>query len=117
MDQLQSFKRVANNTVVVHLVIIDIPDNLTVSNISMANGEVPTWNVEKATFLNTIFYFTNTHLQNDDAILLFHEDSSKLRTALKGFFKVYHFKMHKEWMGVNWLRMTRAKEGGKTVIY
>jgi hypothetical protein len=42
MDQLQSFKGVANNIVSIYLVIVDIPDNLVVPNISMADGEAPT---------------------------------------------------------------------------
>jgi hypothetical protein len=112
MDQ---FKGVANNTASVDLVIVDIPDNLAIPN--MVNGEIPTWNVKKARFLDTVFDFTNTHLQDDGAILLFHANSIKLKTALRGFQKIYHFNVHKEWMGVNWLRMTSAKEVGKTVSY
>jgi hypothetical protein len=37
--------------------------------------------------------------------------------TLKGFLKVYRFKVHKEWMGDNRLRMTSVKEVGKTVSY
>jgi hypothetical protein len=80
----------------------------------MANGEAPTWNVEKEGFLDIVFDFTNSHLQDDDTILLFHTDSIKLKAILKGFLKVYHFKVHKEWMDVNQLRMTSAREVGKT---
>jgi hypothetical protein len=54
MDRLCSFKRVANNILGIDLLTVDIPDNLAIPNISMANGEVPTWNVEKAGFLDTI---------------------------------------------------------------
>jgi hypothetical protein len=77
MEQLQSFKGIANNSTCVDLVIVDIPNNLVVPNTSMANGEVPTWNVEKARFLNTVFDFPNTHLQDDGAILLFHANNSQ----------------------------------------
>jgi hypothetical protein len=55
MDRLQSFRGIANNTPGIDLVTVDIPDNLAIPNISMANGEVPTWNVEKAGFLDTNF--------------------------------------------------------------
>jgi hypothetical protein len=63
------------------------------------------------------FDFTNTHLQDDGANLLFHTGSLDMMKTLRGFMKVYCFKIHKEWMGVNWLRMTSAKEVGKTVSY
>jgi hypothetical protein len=56
MDRLQSFRGIANNTPGIDLVTVDIPDNLAIPNISMANGEVPTWNVEKAGFLDTNFW-------------------------------------------------------------
>jgi hypothetical protein len=64
-----------------------------------------------------VFDFTSIHLQDDIAILLFYVDSIKLKTVLRGFLKVYHFKVHKEWVGVNRLRMTSARELGKTMSY
>jgi hypothetical protein len=97
----------------IDLVIVDIPNNLDVPNISIADGEVPTWNMEKAGFLDTVFYFSSTHLQNDGAISLFYVDNSKLKMSLRGFLKVYHFKVHKEGMGINRLRMTSAREVGR----
>jgi hypothetical protein len=117
MDRLCSFNRVANYSVGVDLVIVDIPDNLSIANISNANGEVPRWNVEKVRFLDQLFDFTSTHLQDDSAILLFHTSSRDLLKHLRGFQKVYRFKIHKEWMFVNRLRMTSAKDPSKMVSY
>jgi hypothetical protein len=117
MDQLRSFNGVANYSVGMDLVIVDILDNLSVPNISNARREVPGWNVQKAGFLDELFDFARTHLQDDGAILLFHTCNLDLLKHLRGFQKVYRFKIHKEWMEVNRLRMTSAKEPGKTVIY
>jgi hypothetical protein len=117
MDWLLSFNGIANYTTCVDLVIVDIPGNLAIPNIFMAHGEIPGWNVEKAGFLDQYFDFTNAHLQDDGAILLFHTGSLDLMKTLKGFLKVYRFKVHKEWMGDNRLRMTSVKEVGKTVSY
>jgi hypothetical protein len=100
MDRLRSFDGVANYSVGMDLVIVDILDNLSVRNNSNANGEIPRWNVQKAGFLDELFDFASTHLQDDDAILLFHTGSLNLLKHLKGFQKVYRFKIHKEWMGV-----------------
>ena len=96
---------------------MDILDNLFVPNISNANGEVPRWNEQKAGFLDELFDFASTHLQDDGAILLFHTCSLNLLKHLRGFQEVYCFKIHKEWMGVNRLRMTSVKEPSKMVIY
>jgi hypothetical protein len=90
-------------------------DNLSVPNISNANGEVPGWNVQKAGFLDELFDFASTHLQDDGVILLFHTGSLDLLMHLRGFQKVYCFKIHKEWIDVNRLRMTSTKEPSKTV--
>jgi hypothetical protein len=117
MDGLRSFNGVANYFVGEDLVIVDIPNNLFVPSISNADGEVPRWKLEKAGFLDQLFDFTSTHLQDDGAILLFHTGSRNLLKHLRGFQKVYRFKIHKEWMGVNWLRMTSAKDPSKTVSY
>jgi hypothetical protein len=73
--------------------------------------------VEKAGFLDQFFDFTSIHLQDDGAIFLFHIGNLDLLKHLREFLTVYHFKIHKEWMGINWLRMTSAKELGKMVSY
>jgi hypothetical protein len=117
MDRLRSFNGVANYFVGVDLIIVDILDNLSIPNISNANGEVPGWNVQKAGFLDELFDFASTHLQDDGAILLFHTGNLNLLKHLRGFQNVYRFKIHKEWMGVNRLRMTSAKRPGQTVTY
>jgi hypothetical protein len=59
------------------------------------------------------FDFSTTHLQDDGAILFFYVDKSKLKTILKGFLMAYHFKVHKEWMDVNQLKMSNAREVDK----
>ena len=60
-----------------------------------------------------VFDLSTTHLQDDGAILFFYVDKSKLKMILKGFFMVYHFKVHKEWMELNQLKMTSAREVDK----
>jgi hypothetical protein len=72
---------------------VDYLDNL-VPNISLAIGDVPTWNAEKPRFLNMVVGFASTHLQDDGVIFLFHANSSKLKMALKGFLMAIHFNTH-----------------------
>ena len=117
MDPLRSFNRVANYSIGMDLVIVDILDNLFVPNISNTNRKVPGWNVQKAGFLYDLFDFASTHLQDDGAIFLVHTGNLDLLKHLNGFQKVYCFKIHMKWMEVNRLRMTSAKEPSKTVTY
>ncbi len=92
---------------------MDVPENLPVPNISIS---IPPWNVLDENFVDLIFDFANTHIHDDGGLLLFHAEDQSLNSKLKGFMKAYHFKVFKEWMGVNRLRLTSAKDPSKTVI-
>jgi hypothetical protein len=54
-------------------------------------------------------------LEKPLVLLLFHKDDLKLRVDIKGSAKAYHFLVLKEWMGINSLPITSARDVSKTV--
>jgi hypothetical protein len=76
---------------------------------------VPEWNKLRPKFLDNVFDFASAYLQDARTILLFHSDDLNLRTILKGFNNTYSFRVYREWMGINRLQMTSAKDKSTTV--
>jgi hypothetical protein len=78
---------------------------------------VPEWNKQKKGFLEVLFDFANSHLHDKGAIILFFSDDLDVKADLKGLMSAYGFLTFKEWMGVNRLRMTSARDPSKTVSH
>jgi hypothetical protein len=78
---------------------------------------VPEWNKRKKGFLEVLFDFANSHLHDKGAIILFFSDDLDVKADLKGLMSAYGFLTFKEWMGVNRLRMTSARDPSKTVSH
>jgi hypothetical protein len=97
------------------LMILDIPDDLPVRHLSSPAIAVPEWNKLRPKFLDNVFDFASAHLQDAGALLLFHSDDLNLRAILRGFNNTYNFRVYKEWMGINRLQMTSAKDKSTTV--
>jgi hypothetical protein len=101
---------------VLDLVMVDIPKNLAVSNISSLSTDVLPWNVYKFGFLDTFFNISNTHLYGDGPNILFYVDNAIIKTISKDWFMTaYNFRLYKEWMGVNQLWMTSTCDIGKMI--
>jgi hypothetical protein len=83
---------------------------LAISNDSTPPSFVPTWNSFSPTYLDTIFNFAATRVHNSRAVIFFHADSLKINADLKGYLKACDFKIFKEWMGINRLRLTSIHE-------
>jgi hypothetical protein len=79
----------------VDLVVVDIPKSLHVPNISISSTSILEWNNLKPSFLGNVFDFS-PHLHDNKAMILFHPNSVKIMTEIKGFLKVYHFKVFRE---------------------
>jgi hypothetical protein len=97
----------------IDLMIVDVPENLSVPNISSA---IPAWNALDDGFVDLFFDFGNNHIHDNGAMVIFHSDDHHLNVMLKSFMKAYHFRVFKEWMGINRLRLTSARDHSKTVI-
>jgi hypothetical protein len=97
------------------LMILDIPDDLPVPHVSNPTTDVPDGNKLRPKFMDNMFDFVALHLQDAGAILLFFSDDLKLKATLRGFNNTYGFTVFKEWMGINRLQMTSAKDKSTTV--
>jgi hypothetical protein len=95
--------------------IVDIPDDLPIPELSSPPSFVPEWNKQKKGFLEVVFDFSNSHLHDKGAMLLFFSDDLDVKADLKGLMSAYGFLAFKDWMGVNRLRMTSARDRSKTV--
>jgi hypothetical protein len=92
-----------------------IPKGLPVPMISSPPTSVPEWNSDDKNFLAMVFDIGSSLVYDNGVLLLFHKDNLKLRADIRGSAKAYHFKILKEWTGINHLPMTSAKGASKTV--
>jgi hypothetical protein len=95
--------------------IVDIPEGLPVPMVSSLPTSVPEWNSNDKNFLAMVFDFGSSLVHDNGVLLLFHKDDLKLRADIRGFTKAYHFKILKEWTGINRLPLTSARDASKTV--
>jgi hypothetical protein len=85
----------------VDLMSLDIPDDLPVPHVSNPTTDVLDWNKLRPKFLDNVFDFASSHLQDVGAILLFFSDDLKLKATLRGFNNTYGFTVFRERMGIN----------------
>jgi hypothetical protein len=116
-DRTQAFKGVANKSVGVDLMIFDILENLPVPNMSNLPSSIHDWNQMHKDLFVSVFDFAGGHVHDDGVLLLFLPDDLKLKATLQGYMEAYHFSVYQEWMGVNRLRLTSARDVTMTVSY
>jgi hypothetical protein len=114
-DHPQTYSAEDNMGFGMDLMILDIPDDLPIPHLSSPTTDVPEWNKLHPKFLDNAFDFASSHLQDAGAILLFFFDDLNLKATLRGFNNTYGFTVFREWMGINKLRMTTAKDKSTTV--
>jgi hypothetical protein len=59
--------------------------------------------------------FGSSLVHDNGMLLLFHKDDLKLRVDIRGYSKAYHFSILKEWMRINRLLITSARDASKIV--
>jgi hypothetical protein len=114
-NKARAFKGKQGSTGGIDLMIVDIPEGLPVPMVSSPPTAVPNWNSDDKNFLAMVFDMGSSLIHNNGVLLLFHKDDLKLRADIKGSAKAYHFKILKEWTGINRLPMTNARDVSKTV--
>jgi hypothetical protein len=103
MDRVRRFAKFPEKRIGVDLVIVDIPDDLPIPELSSPQSFVLEWNKRKKGFLEVLFDFFS--------------DDLDVKADLKGLMSAYGFLTFKEWMGVNRLRVTSARDPSKTVSH
>jgi hypothetical protein len=94
---------------------VDIPEGLPVPMVSSPPTSIPGWNSADPNFLPLLFDFGSSLIYDNGALLLFYKDDLKFRADIRGFANAYHFKILKEWTGINRLPLTSAKDASKTM--
>jgi hypothetical protein len=62
-----------------------------------------------------VFDFANGLVHDSRVLLLFHPDDLQMRADIRGCMKAYHFSLFKEFMGMNHLQLSNARNTSKTV--
>jgi hypothetical protein len=114
-DKPRAFRGVQDASAGVDLMIMDIPEGLPVPMVSSPASSVPEWNKRGDDFLQMVFDFASGLVHDNGVLLLFHPDDLQIRADIRGCMKAYHFSLFKEFMGVNRLQLTSAKNASKTV--
>jgi hypothetical protein len=95
--------------------IVDIPEGLPVPMVSSPPTSVLEWNSDDKNFLAMVFDIGSSLVHDIGMLLFFYKDDLKLRADIRGSTKAYYFKILKEWIGINRLPMTSARDASKTV--
>lgn len=99
------------------LLIGDLLDNLLVPTILFPPSTVLDWNkTDVDDFLETLFAYTVQYMSDDGAILLFLPESPSIRKDVLGWATAYGYSHHKDWWGINELRLTSFKDSFRTVM-
>ena len=95
--------------------IMDVPKGLLVPMMSDPASSVPEWNKLPERFVETIFEFASGLVHENGMLLLFHPDDLQMKADIRGCLKAYYFLLFKEFMGVNRLQLTSARNASKTM--
>jgi hypothetical protein len=114
-DKARAFNGVQGTSSGVDLMIVDIPKGLPVPIVSSPPTSVLVWNSADESFLPLVFDFGSSLVHDNGVLLLFHKDDLKLRADIRGYANAYHFKILKEWTGINRLPLTSARDASKTM--
>jgi hypothetical protein len=95
--------------------IVDIPKGLPVPIVSSPPTSVPMWNSADESFLPLVFDFGSSLVHDNGVLLFFHKNDLKLRVDIRGYANAYHFKILKEWTGINRMPLTSARDASKTM--
>jgi hypothetical protein len=114
-DKARAFSRVQGTHGGVDLMIVDILEGLPVPMVSSLPTSIPGWNSTDKNFLPLVFNFGSSLVHDNGELLLFHKDNLKSRADIRGYAKAYHFSILKEWMEINRLPITSARDASKIV--
>ena len=96
---------------------VNILEGLPISMVSNPLTSILEWKAKDKNFLSMVFDFGSSLIHDNGVSLLFYKDDRKLRANIRGLplAKAYHFKILKEWTGINCLPITSAKDALTTM--
>jgi hypothetical protein len=114
-NKARAFKGVQGTAGGVDLMIMNIPEGLPVPMVSSPPTSILEWNSKEKNFPPILFDLGSSLVHDNGVLLFFHKNNLKLRADIRGYSKAYHFKILKEWTGINRLPMTSTRDASKTV--
>ena len=114
-EKARAFRGVQGASAGVDLMIFDVPEGLPVPMVSDPASSIPEWNKLPERFLETIFEFASGLVHDNGVLLLLHLDDLQMKADIRGCLKAYHFSLFKEFMGINRLQLTSARNASKIV--
>ena len=114
-DKACAFKGVRDAKARIDLMIIDIPEGLPVPTMASPTSSIPKWNKLPDRFVETVFEIASGLVHDNGVLPLFHPNDLQMRADIRGCLKACHFSLFKEFIGVNCLLLTSAKNASKTV--
>ena len=114
-DKVRAFRGVQGASARVDLMIMDVPEGLPIPMVSDRASSVSEWNKLPERFVETVFEFASGLVHDSSVLLLFHPNDLQMKADIRGYLKAYHFLLFKEFMGVNHLQLTSARNASKTV--
>lgn len=97
----------------IDLLICDLPENQAVPVISPR--EVPAWNQRSKRVVPFLFAFAECNLADNGVILLIHGKDYALEPELEREMKKYKFRLVREWVGGNRLKLSSGRPTQPTV--
>lgn len=95
--------------------VVDIPGGLPVPGVSSPDSSVPDWNKRGGDFVQTVFEFATGLVHDNGVLLLFHPDDLQMKADIRGCMTAYNFSLFTEFMGINRLQLTSARNQSRTV--
>ena len=114
-DKAQPFKGIQGTIGGVDLILVDFPKGLPVSFVSSPPTAIPQWNTDDVSFLAMVFAMGSSLVHDNEVLLLFHKDNLQLRADIRGSANAYHWRILKEWTGINCLPLTSTRDASKTI--
>lgn len=116
-DKDRFFKGVLSKDEAVDLIIVDVPEGLSVPTVSTPPSSVPAWNKFSEEWLLAIFDFAETYLHDGGGLLVIYPFCRQIKSHLLGNCKSFGFQSKKDWWGMNRLHLTSPSDPLSTVRY
>jgi hypothetical protein len=98
------------------LLIVEVPSDLPILLVPIPPTIVPSWNRRIDNYGYGIFCFANKNMEDNDTLLIFHDDNPCILKEIKSFLETNRYEIHFKWAIINSLLWIISKIKGRMVI-